>query len=69
MSERWKDRVVQHPKRYELKDTSTGLVVATYDIEAAPGIVTEAGTYVTAARMNEIQDAIFSISLGGLIYI
>ena len=63
MAEQWKDRLVQYPKRYTL----TLVTGSTYDIDAAPGTVTEAGTYVTAARMNEIQDTIDCIALGGLI--
>lgn len=66
----WKDRVVQYPNRYQLKDTTTGNVVATYDIVPYPGTVTETGTYITAANMKALQEDIVKVvSLGGLQYI
>jgi hypothetical protein len=62
MAEKWKDRLVEFPKRYTL----TLVTGSTYDIEAAPGTVTEAGTYVTAERMNKIQErTTFQIAMSG----
>lgn len=54
----WKDRVVQHPRRYKLKNIDTGAVVATYDLESDTGTITEEGTPVNAGNMNTIETAI-----------
>lgn len=51
----WVDRVVATAKRYLL----TLISGTTYDIDAVPGTVTEAGTTVTAARMNNIEQGVY----------
>lgn len=53
-----KDRVVQYPNRYKLKDTTTGNVIAIYDLEADTGTVIEAGTAINKAYLQPIEDAL-----------
>lgn len=53
-----KDRIVQFPRRYKLKDINTGAVVATYDLEAEPGTITEAGTVINKAHLQPIEDTL-----------
>jgi hypothetical protein len=51
--ETWVDRSVQYPRRYQ--DELTNVKTWTPD----PGTVTEAGTDITATRMNKIESGIF----------
>jgi hypothetical protein len=62
----WKDRSVQYPNRYT--DESSNVKTFT----PSPGTVTEAGTTVTAQRMNNIEDGIanataYVVPSGGII--
>lgn len=52
------DRVVQYPNRYTLTNVSG----TTYDIVAAPGTVTAAGTAVNTSLLQPIEDDLFSYS-------
>ncbi|MFZ3132754.1 MAG: hypothetical protein WA125_17035 [Desulfosporosinus sp.] len=67
--ETWLDRNVEHPTYYTLTEIGGGV----YALVPAPGTVTEAGTIVTAARMNNIESGIIksiktgTISGGGTI--
>lgn len=58
-----KDRVVQYPRRYNLKDTSSGTVVATYDLEAVAGTVLEVGTAINKAYLQPIEDYLKGIKI------
>lgn len=60
----WTDRNVQYPNRY----TKTDIDTDTVEFTAEPGTVTEAGTKVTAARMNNIETAVESSHKGTHIY-
>lgn len=53
----WKDRVVQYPRRY--KDQNNNQLTLTPD----EGTVTEAGTTVNAARLNNIEQGISDIEV------
>lgn len=57
----WKDRAVATASRYLLSLVSGN----TYDITAVPGTVTEAGTQVTAERMNNIEQGIYEAAAPG----
>ncbi|NCB75157.1 MAG: hypothetical protein EOM51_10505, partial [Clostridia bacterium] len=46
----WKDRVTSTPHRYKLTEVSAD----TYDLEAVPGSISEAGTPVNAENLNEL---------------
>lgn len=50
----WTDRNVSAPNTYTMTDNGDG----TYTFTAAPGTITDAGTTVTAARMNAIEAGI-----------
>ena len=50
----WADRNVQWPLRYTETDEGAGVFTHT----PAPGVITEAGTMVTATRMNAIETGI-----------
>lgn len=50
----WADRNVEHPTYY----TETEIGGGVYEHTPAPGTITEAGTTVTAARMNNIETGI-----------
>lgn len=50
------DRIVQYPKRFKMKDTTTGSVIATYDLEADVGTVTEVGTFINKTYLQSIED-------------
>ena len=67
----WVDRNVQYPNRYQDQSLNT------YTFTPSPGTVTQAGTDITAARMNNIENGIENalvtlkrklaiISLGGI---
>lgn len=51
-----KDQSVQYPNRYQLKDISTGEVIATYDIEKMSAAGDVAGTEINAAYLQPIED-------------
>ena len=51
----WLDRIVQYPRRY--RDQNSNQLTLTPD----EGTVTEAGTTVNAARLNNIETAIETI--------
>ncbi len=53
-----KDRVIQYPGRYKL--TLVAGTTDTYDLEAVPGTVTEAGTAVNRAYLLPIENALQS---------
>lgn len=57
----WIDRAVEHSARYLLSLVSG----STYDITTAPGTITQAGTQVTASRMNNIEQGIYDAQLYG----
>ncbi len=46
----WKDRVTETPHRYKFTQVSAD----TYDLEAVPGAIGEAGTPVNAANLNKL---------------
>ncbi|MFY9376840.1 MAG: hypothetical protein WAP58_01390, partial [Peptococcia bacterium] len=46
----WKDRVTSTPHRYKLTEVSAD----TYDLEAVPGTIGEAGTPVNAENLNKL---------------
>ena len=46
----WKDRVTETPHRYKLTEVSAD----TYDLEAVPGAIGEAGTPVNAENLNKL---------------
>ena len=50
----WVDRNVQYPNRY----TITTIDGDTEEFTAEPGTITQAGTQVTAANMNNIEDGV-----------
>ena len=50
------DRAVQHPRDYTMVNNPDGTVTLT----PAPGTVTEQGTPITAATMNNIEQGIFN---------
>jgi hypothetical protein len=58
----WTDRNVQYPNRYtdELSNVKT--------FTASPGTITEAGTKVTASRMNNLEGGIESAHKGTHVY-
>lgn len=60
----WTDRQVQYPSRYDL----TNVTGDTYDLSRNEGTVTDVGTLVSAAVMNNIENGIEtnSISIGTL---
>ena len=60
----WVDRAVQYAKRYAF----TLITGSTYDIDAAPGTITQAGSAQTAARMNNIETGIEAAHKGTHIY-
>jgi len=55
--ETWVDRNVQYPNRYTMVDNGDG----TYTLIPSPGTVTEAGTFVTAQHMNNIEQGIVDL--------
>lgn len=50
----WQDRIVQYPSRY----TKTNETVSSVTLTADPGTVTQAGTQVTAANLNNMETGI-----------
>lgn len=60
------DQDVQFPYRYNLKDVSTGSIVATYDIEpswvADPSEVIQKGTDINAAFLQKYEDGLKAIN-------
>lgn len=57
----WADRAVATAKRYLLTLVSG----TTYDIDAVPGTITNEGTTVTAAIMNNMEQGIYDAQLYG----
>lgn len=53
----WTDRVVEFANRY--KDQNEVIYTFTRD----EGVITEAGTFVTAANMNKIENGIYTLDL------
>ncbi|WP_135553236.1 hypothetical protein [Paenibacillus cymbidii] len=60
----WVDRAVQFPNRYSKSGESVGQVTLVAD----PGTVTEAGTPINAARLNNIEDGVLKAAIFGTIY-
>ena len=54
----WSDRSVQYPHRYDLTLVSG----TTYDFTAVPGTITNAGSYVSATSMNNIETGINNVT-------
>jgi hypothetical protein len=56
----WKDRNVQYPTRYTVTKVGGGAISSGDNVTmtAAPGTITEAGTGITAARMNDIEQRV-----------
>jgi hypothetical protein len=50
----WKDRIVANPNAYLKQNETAGDV----ELIPNPGVVTEAGTPLNAANMNNIEDGI-----------
>jgi hypothetical protein len=64
----WLPRVRQYPDRFKLKDTSTGAVVATYDLERVEGTVSQVGTPMSPTNLNSHEDAMeFAVNAANLI--
>lgn len=63
MPTNWKDRNVQYPTRYTITKVGGGTLSSgdTVTMAASPGAITEAGTVVTAAIMNEIEDKLVKL--------
>lgn len=55
----WQDEIVQYPSRYKLKNTGTGIVEATYDLERETGTVT-AQDPIVAMKLNNIENGVFN---------
>lgn len=53
----WVDRNIQYPGRYSEVDGGGGIKTFT----PSPGTITQAGTTVTAARMNNIETGIETV--------
>jgi len=53
-STNWRDHLVQYSNRYTFVDNGDG----TYTITPAPGTVTQEGTPLSAAKMNNIEQGI-----------
>lgn len=51
----WKDRVVEKPRNYTKTDNADGTITLT----PSPGVVTEAGTPIIAASLNNMDQGIF----------
>lgn len=51
--ETWVDRNVQYPSRY------TDQTANTYTFTVSPGTITDAGTNITADRMNNLESGVF----------
>jgi hypothetical protein len=62
MSLEWKDRIVEHPRRYQLVPVAGETDV--YDLVAVTGEVTEVGTPVNALNMNGIETSIVNNTIG-----
>lgn len=60
----WIDRAVQYVRRYLLTLVSG----TTYDLTPQEGTVTQAGTAVTAARMNNIENGVEGAAKGTIFY-
>ena len=56
----WVDRVIQYPKRYKMKNISTGSEVATYDLEQVTGNVVQEGSVINATKLNAMDTGIFN---------
>lgn len=50
----WKDRTVEKPRNYTMTDNGDGTITLT----PSPGVVTEAGTPIIAANLNNMEDGI-----------
>lgn len=53
-----KDRIVQYPNRYELKNVATGEVMGAFDFTEKTGTVVEEGTEINAELFKSIDDDI-----------
>jgi hypothetical protein len=62
MALEWKDRIVEHPKRYQLIPVAGQEDV--FDLMPVTGEITEAGTPVNAVNMNEIENSIINNAEG-----
>lgn len=58
------DRITEHPGRVKLTNTSNN-TEQTYDVERAEGAVTEEGTRINAAAMNQILNQVIADTIGG----
>ena len=58
------DRIAEHPGRVKLTNTSNS-AQQTYDVERAEGAVTEEGTRINAAAMNQILNQVIADTIGG----
>jgi hypothetical protein len=56
---KWEDRVVQFPNRYD----KSGETSAQVTLVANPGTVTQAGTQLNAANLNNIENGILDLEI------
>lgn len=59
MAIEWKDRIVEHPRRYQLVPVAGQEGV--FDLVPVTGEVTEVGTPVNAVNMNSIEDELLKV--------
>lgn len=52
----WQDRVVEHPRRFEVQNNPDGTVT----LIPKPGTVLQEGTPVNAANMNKLEQGLVS---------
>lgn len=51
-----KDRIVQYPNRYALRDTASGAVTQVVDLEPVPGTVAQEGTRINRAFQQPLEN-------------